>query len=183
MLSTDLVPVHNDIWRKLPLFLKGFEPSLWRRQKGHKGCDLNTDPEVFLLSCIQFGVVDHGYFCTHCLHFTGPTLWIYIWARLEYWSAVKILEVWAGKLKHQPTNNDFISRHRVSFIFFTLSTNKTGECYSHIHWSAPGPSTPHSETEDFCSQNMTENQSTAFVGAAKRSNAYRTMGAVVKVCI
>lgn len=47
MLSTDLVPVHNDIWRKLPLFLKGVEPSLWRRQKGHGSCDLNTDSEVF----------------------------------------------------------------------------------------------------------------------------------------
>lgn len=101
MLSTDLVPVHNDIWRKLPLFLKGFEPSLWRRQKGHKGCDLNTDPEVFLLSCIQFWVVDLRYFCTHCLHFTGLTLCFYIWACLEYWSTVKILEVWAGKLKQQ----------------------------------------------------------------------------------
>lgn len=102
MLSTDLVPVHNDIWRKLPFsswrdFKPYREPSLWRRQKGHRGCDLNTDPEVFLyLPASSFEVVNLRCFPTRRLHFTGPTLWILIRACPEHWSGIEVLEAWAS---------------------------------------------------------------------------------------
>ncbi len=44
--------------------------------------------------------------------------------------------------------------------------------------------TPHSETEDFYSPNMTKSKyRTSFMGATRCSDAYRTTGVVVKVCI
>lgn len=76
MLSTDLVPVHNDIWRKLPFSSwRDFKPCrepflLWRQR--HKGCDLNTDSEVFLYLP---GALNLRCFPTHSLHFTGPNTW------------------------------------------------------------------------------------------------------------
>lgn len=50
MLSTDLVPVHNDIWRKLPFsswkdFRPDYEPFT---EQVTKAMTLNTNPDVFL---------------------------------------------------------------------------------------------------------------------------------------
>lgn len=50
MLSTDLVPVHNDIWRKLPFsswrdFRLDYDPFT---EQVTKAMTLNTNPDVFL---------------------------------------------------------------------------------------------------------------------------------------
>ena len=189
MLSTDLVPVHNDIWRKLPFssrrdFKPSREPVLWRRRKGHTGHDLNTDPEVFLcLPASSLELINLRCSPTHRLHFIGPALWTGIWACLENWSGIKVLEAWTAvssetlhciscTKKARPTQ-------KFSFIW-PPAPDKTGG-----HLSAVDLQTPHSETEDFCPPNMTKSKyRTSFVDATKCSNAYRTMGAVVvKVCI
>lgn len=51
-MCTDLVPVHNDIWRKLGLscwrvFKAKHGAILKRRQGGHEGCDPRTDQRCF----------------------------------------------------------------------------------------------------------------------------------------
>lgn len=189
MLSTDLVPVHNDIWRKLPFssrrdFKPSREPLLWRRRKGHKGCDLNTDPEVFLyLPASSLELINLRCSPTHRLHFIGPALWIGIWAclenleRYESFGSMNSGEQWT--LRCISCTRKAQTTQKFSLIW-PSAPDKTGG-----HLSAVDLQTPHSETEEFCPPNMTKSKyRTSFVDATKCSNAYRTMGAVVvKVCI
>lgn len=91
MLSTDLVPVHNDIWRRLPFsswrdFKPYHKPLLWRRQclKG-----LNTDPEVFLSTFLP--PVWHGK--PQVFSYTQPPLH---WSDHFYLSLPGVLEQYQG---------------------------------------------------------------------------------------
>lgn len=92
-------------------------------------------------------------FPTHCLHFTGQALWAVIWACLECWSNIKVLEAWAVEplkrwLLHCVSCTRKAQTVREGFSFIWPSPlDKTGGRYNPKHLSAVDLQTPHSEAK------------------------------------
>lgn len=142
------------------------EPSLWRRQKGHKGCDLNTDPDVFpylrasslewltsgvFLPTPSVSLVWHSEFTFEPAWTTGAVSAFWKYEQWSHWGPLLFLR------KKGSNNPRVYPDIDTGFhLFFPFSPNKTGKCYNPIHLFALDPQTPHSEMEDFYSPNMTK---------------------------
>lgn len=192
MLSTDLVPVHNDIWRRLPFsswrdFKPYHKPLLWRRQclKG-----LNTDPEVFLSTFLP--PVWHGK--PQVFSYTQPPLH---WSDHFYLSLPGVLEQYQGFGSMSSVAIEVVSAP-LHFLHKEGSNNPrvyldTDTGISFI-WPAPrdktgGGGTPALNTclpLPFSTQwdgELLLPKNDKIMGATKCSNAYGMMAVVVKVCV
>ncbi len=99
MLSTDLVPVHNDIWRKLPFSSwRIMNPYFEEDMKVTEDATLTLTQKCFLPSSLQFKVANIRCFLTNCLHFLSPAPWILIWACLNNWSDINFGSMSSGAI-------------------------------------------------------------------------------------
>lgn len=129
-------------------------------------------------------------FPTHCLHFTGQALWAVIWACLECWSDIKVLEAWAVEplkrwLLHCVSCTRKAQTVREGFSFIWPSPlDKTGGRYNPKHLSAVDLQTPHSEAKGLLPPppQTWQNQSTEPHSWVLPNAATLTGWWVVKVC-